>query len=214
MARIRTKTFTHPDLPGDVYTFAAEAEDFSAVQNYSAGQYCIYNGDLYRFTADHSAGAWSGSDATQVLLADDLAEMEKDLEDLKSSIGDVTDYALNAYATDTASGAIATFPDGADGIPIKQLSVAIEPVQDLHGYENPWPAGGGKNLLPMTVEGIKEVNTSGTWVGNSYTYGGVTFEIQTDDANNVIGIKQTILPQLRSCFGLEKLIMFPIHSFI
>lgn len=89
MARIRTKTFTHPDLPGDVYTFAAEAEDFSAAKNYSAGRYCIYNGDLYRFTADHSAGAWSGSDATQVLLADDLAEMGDDLKDLNRQLSDL-----------------------------------------------------------------------------------------------------------------------------
>ena len=26
-------------------------------------------------------------------------------------------------------------------------TVSIEPVQDLHGYDNPWPAGGGKNLI-------------------------------------------------------------------
>ena len=94
MARIRTKTFTHPDLPGDVYTFAAEAEDFSAAKNYSAGRYCIYNGDLYRFTADHSAGAWSGSDATQVLLADDLAEMGSSL---KSGLEKDAIYHLGFY---------------------------------------------------------------------------------------------------------------------
>ena len=35
-------------------------------------------------------------------------------------------------------------------LPIKSLKVNFNPVQDLHGYENPWPAGGGKNLLPNT----------------------------------------------------------------
>ncbi len=50
---------------------------------------------------------------------------------------------------DTASGDIASFPDGAEGLPVKDLTVAIEPVQDLHGYENPWPAGGGKNLIAL-----------------------------------------------------------------
>ena len=68
-------------------------------------------------------------------------------EKIEQEVADATDYALKAYATDTASGAIATFPDGAEDIPIKSLSVAIEPVQDLHGYDNPWPGGGGKNLL-------------------------------------------------------------------
>ena len=45
----------------------------------------------------------------------------------------------------TASGAIASFSDGADGMPIKKLVAQINPVQDLHGYENPWPGGGGAN---------------------------------------------------------------------
>jgi len=80
-------------------------------------------------------------------IPSDYTELTEEVEDLKSSIADVNDYALNAYATDTASGAIATFPDGADDIPIKSLSVAIEPVQDLHGQDAPYPAGCGKNLL-------------------------------------------------------------------
>lgn len=48
--------------------------------------------------------------------------------------------------------------------------------------------GHGKNLLPMTVDGIKAANTTETWDGNSYTRSGVTFTIQTDDGGNVIGI--------------------------
>lgn len=47
----------------------------------------------------------------------------------------------------TASGAIASFPDGGSNVPLKSLVVNIEPVQSLNGYDNPWPAGGGKNLL-------------------------------------------------------------------
>ena len=31
--------------------------------------------------------------------------------------------------------------------PAQALSVKLEPVQDLHGYDSPWPAGGGVNLL-------------------------------------------------------------------
>lgn len=45
-----------------------------------------------------------------------------------------------------------------------------------------------KNLLPMTVNGIKAVNPSLAWSGNSTTVNGVTFTIQTDNAGNVIGI--------------------------
>ena len=62
---------------------------------------------------------------------------------------------------DTASGDIASFPDGADGLPVKDLTVAIEPVQDLHGYDYPWPAGGGKNLFN------KDAVTTGKRLGAS-----------------------------------------------
>lgn len=58
--------------------------------------------------------------------------------------------------------------------------ISLEPIQDLHGYDHPWPAGGGKNKLPMTVDGIKAANTTGTWSGNVYTANGITWELQPD----------------------------------
>ena len=62
------------------------------------------------------------------------------LDEIKNTLSHKADVIY-----DTASGDIASFPDGADGLPVKDLTVGIEPVQDLHGYENPWPAGGGVN---------------------------------------------------------------------
>lgn len=47
----------------------------------------------------------------------------------------------------------------------------------------------GKNLLPMTVSRIKSENTYGTWNGNVYTNSGCTYELLTEDGNNVTGIK-------------------------
>ena len=38
------------------------------------------------------------------------------------------------------------------------LLVDMEPIQDLHGYANPWPAGGGVNKLPPMVDGTYEGN--------------------------------------------------------
>lgn len=83
---------------------------------------------------------------------DDLSEQVSDLEVQKSP----------AIYEEIASGSIATFTDGADGMPLKNLSVAIEPVQDLHGQDSPYPAGGGKNLLPNNL-------VSGSINGISYT---------------------------------------------
>lgn len=58
---------------------------------------------------------------------------------------------------ETASGSIVTFD--AVAAPLRKLSVAVEPVQDLNGYDQPWPAGGGKNKLPYaTPREIQGVN--------------------------------------------------------
>ena len=34
-------------------------------------------------------------------------------------------------------------------VPMQSVVVSMEPVQDLHGYDHPWPAGGGKNKLDI-----------------------------------------------------------------
>jgi len=77
----------------------------------------------------------------------------------------------------------------ASDAPLKELNVAITPQQDLHGYDSPWVGGSEKNKLPMTVDGIKAINTSGTWSGSNYTVNGVTFSIITDNGGNITGVE-------------------------
>lgn len=53
-----------------------------------------------------------------------------------------------------------------------ELKAGFSPVQDLHGYDHPWPAGGGKNKLSttltnQTVRGVVlTVNADGTFTAN------------------------------------------------
>ena len=68
------------------------------------------------------------------------------------------------------------------------LSVTVDPIQDLHGYDKPWAGGAGKNKLPLVLADIKSANTVGTWSGNTYTINGVSFTVFTDSAENVIGV--------------------------
>ena len=58
-----------------------------------------------------------------------------------------------------AHGSIASF-DSDYCARLKDLTINIEPVQDLHGYSNPWPAGGGANKW-------NQANVSD---GNNYTF--------------------------------------------
>lgn len=48
---------------------------------------------------------------------------------------------------DEYQGSIVSFEYGL-GKELTKLLANIEPIQDLHGYSHPWPAGGGKNRLP------------------------------------------------------------------
>ena len=82
---------------------------------------------------------------------------------------DVADYAyaeINAVKSATASGAVASFSDGAEDVPMTTCVVNIEPVQDLHGQDAPYPPGGGKNLIDSsfcvdrTQNGIKTVRNN------------------------------------------------------
>ena len=79
-----------------------------------------------------------------------------------------------------AEGEIASFTDGAEDMPVKLLAASIEPVQDLHGYENPWPAGGGVNLL--SSENISRL---------SQTSYGVTYVVQEDGSIKATGTVTT-----------------------
>lgn len=97
-------------------------------------------------------------------------------EDLVKEIDELKRNIYKPYAVDSASGAIASFVDGADGIPLKSLVVDINPVQDLHGYDSPWVGGGGKNKCFLNAETITKPSWyRGGWLGVSLnSYNGIT----------------------------------------
>lgn len=154
-------------------TYAGSASQSAAAASTSAGN------------AQTSAEAASES-ATRAEQAAERAE-EVSLEiptkvsQLENDAGYVTEEALlAAFPTDTASGAVASFPDGA-ALPLIFLDVNIDPVQDLHGYSNPWTAGGGKNLFNVdapfsnpsdttSANTTKRIFTPGTYcIGLAYS---------------------------------------------
>ena len=79
----------------------------------------------------------------------------------------------NAYLLKSIENVnIATFTDGTDNF-LKSLEVAIEPQQDLHGYDAPWVGGAGKNKLQTTA--------------TSQTVNGVTFTVNSDGTIKATG---------------------------
>jgi len=75
------------------------------------------------------------------------------VEDGAISFPKLADDVASLAIVESASGEIASFNDGADGVAMKELNVAIEPVQNLNGYSHPWSGGSGKNKLPFFTSG-------------------------------------------------------------
>ena len=101
---------------------------------------------------------------------------------------------------DLPTGSISTVNDAAE-LPLNALKVSVEAWQEGSGDPSPsnvrpihgWDSGEitvvGKNLIPLSVSGIKSRNTRGSWSGNTYTINNVSFEILTNANNDVVGIK-------------------------
>lgn len=81
-----------------------------------------------------------------------------------------------------ALGAINGYVEDVDEDLETGLASQIDLLRDTVGWA-------GKNLLPLTLENLKAVNTYGTWNGNSYTNAGTTFTIYTDSQGYVTDIK-------------------------
>ena len=118
--------------------------------------------------ADDSAqaAAQSAEDAQDVLdsIPPDYTAMTQDVAELKDVFEQLQD---NVIVDSAGPSPIVSIADGADCMPMRSVEVAIEPVQDLHGYDSPWPAGGGVNCLPPmnagTQNGVKiDVADDGT----------------------------------------------------
>lgn len=95
---------------------------------------------------------------------------------------------LTALQVKNASGAIASFTDGADDVPLKSCTCEIVPQQDLHGYANPWAPGCGSNLLDPS----KVVASSGAYNLN-ISYSNNTIRIYGTSSNTGSSVYFTIL---------------------
>lgn len=74
-----------------------------------------------------------------------ITDSEKTIGTLNFKMIVEPDAYGESLKTRSISGPIATFETDLAEDLIK-LDVDLEPIQDLHGYDNPWPAGGGKNI--------------------------------------------------------------------
>lgn len=136
----KTATITITDANGTTTATVSDGEDGDPGEDGVTPSFSIGTVETGEAGTD-AAVTVTGTDAEPVLnfvipKGDPGEVTEADLADALLDKADVI--------VDSASGAVASFPDGA-AAPVVGLTVGVEPVQDLHGYDNPWPAGGGVN---------------------------------------------------------------------
>ena len=123
------------------------------------------------------------------------------------SIATLEEDCYKPYATDTASGAIVSFMDGADGIPLRSLVVDINPVQDLSqgdpSPENICPISGwtgmtvnasGKNLLDPNTAALYGSTTYGLTLAWDTATGTFTISGTYTGADSNIGFRIITVP--------------------
>jgi len=76
---------------------------FSVSTAYSAGDYVLRDGVMYRFTADHAAGTWTGSDAVAVKAGTELTHLKQDISELESQINKYDDLCRIIKITNTGT---------------------------------------------------------------------------------------------------------------
>ncbi len=77
---------------------AAIAPDFSTGTAYSAGQYAWYSGTLYRFTAAHAAGSWTGTDVVAAGVGTDLNAARNTLDNAaRDGLGALVGGRVNPF---------------------------------------------------------------------------------------------------------------------
>ena len=72
------------------------ADAFSDEQAYSTGDYVTYDGDLYRFTSNKSAGAWDSTKVTQITVADELSVLPSKADKIQLAPEFSTSSSYNA----------------------------------------------------------------------------------------------------------------------
>lgn len=140
----------------DAAILADLAAEYDATATYAVGDYVIYEGQLYRCTtAIETAEAWTASHWTAVQLGDEVGDLRSALNELPTE-EEITETLYNKadVITNTASGSVANFSDGA-AMPVKDLTVNIEPVQSGSGDPSP------TNIRPITGWDAVKVTRTG-----------------------------------------------------
>lgn len=83
----------------DTVARAAVSDEFSTGAAYAAGDYCIYENTLFKFTAAKDPGAWDASKVAATQISDELSQLNGKTGKLKILNGDGVDVYYSESIT-------------------------------------------------------------------------------------------------------------------
>lgn len=120
---------------------------------------------------------------------------------------EAAEYLADAFPTSEASGAIASFPDGADNIPLKSCVVNIEPVQAGSGDPSP---DNVRTISGWTGCNIVSTNKNLCRPADASYSDGVTVTVQPDGGVRIVGTSSTMHgAPLINYFGVDAINLKP-----
>ena len=128
-------------------TKATEASNSATSAAGSATTASTKAGEAATSATNAAASAAAAAQSAATLVIDATLTHAGQAADAKATgdaISGLNEDFINSLITDTATGAIASFPDGANGLPVKSLTVAVEPVQSGSGDPSP------SNIRPIS----------------------------------------------------------------
>lgn len=83
------------------------ATEFSTETSYTAGNFVYYDGKLYQFNADHSAGAWDPTDVVESNVTDQIVSNKAAVDELDVTLDNIGTYYESEVPAGTDSEIIA-----------------------------------------------------------------------------------------------------------
>ena len=144
---------------------------------YTSGHWYYYNGSAWTDGGVYNAVAVDTD--TTLSISGKAADAKKtgdEITELKSGLSDMIN---SACVTDSASGSVAHFADGADDVPLKSLNVNIEPVQSGSGDPSPdnVRAISGRTSITVSKSGEDTSNATDITIQLGQTVYGGTLDV-------------------------------------
>lgn len=212
------------------------ADTFGTSTAYSVGDYCIYSGALYRFTADKSAGAWDSTKVVAIALADDVSDLKNAI-----STDDVITWNQLSSAFTRANGSLAgvTYTRSSDrkqavfnGTPTRtdffqliQSGLGTSVVGHKYAIFTPRISGSvsGSWFFYLNSRNVRDTGNGAIWTADSSA--NLVVGIEWNDNQhlptfNNLKVNLPIITDLTACFGAgneptieEFRAMFPNDSY-